>query len=403
MPIELKNVTRVYKSNVEFKALNNVSVTVPAGEWLAIMGPSGSGKSTLVNLIGCLDRPSSGEIWIHGTNTSQMSPAELNRFRAEKIGFIFQQFHLIPYLTAIENVMLAQYFHSMTDQAEALAALERVGLADRANHLPSQLSGGEQQRVCIARALINDPHIVLADEPTGNLDAENEELVLRQLRELHAQGRTIIMVTHDPAVARLADRLLELHHGKIASQETFIINDEEQFDEVLEELWVLAENGEPAELGRVEVEGALPMPLALERMQTMGLVELEAHTDAPHSHKLVLNRCHVAFRPPTESLDHGEQMIIFTEKGRRRAEDIIRRHRLAERLFTQTFQVEDEKEVAEQACKFEHILSPEATDRICSFLGHPRTCPHGSPIPAGSCCVAAKSAIRSENVFAEQE
>jgi putative ABC transport system ATP-binding protein len=403
MPIELKNVTRVYKSNVEIKALDNVSLTVAAGEWLAIMGPSGSGKSTLVNLIGCLDQPSSGEIWIHGTNVSQMSAAELNRFRAEKIGFIFQQFHLIPYLTAIENVMLAQYFHSMTDKSEAVAALERVGLVDRANHLPSQLSGGEQQRVCIARALINDPQIVLADEPTGNLDAENEGLVLRQLRELHAQGRTIIMVTHDPLVARLADRLLELHHGKIASQEEFIVNDEEQFDEVLEELWVLAENGEPAELGRVEVEGALPMPLAIERMQSMGLVELEAHTEAPHSHKLVLNRCHVAFRPPTDSLEHGEQMIIFTEKGRRRAEDIIRRHRLAERLFTQTFQVENEKEIAEQACKFEHILSPEATDRICTFLGHPRTCPHGSPIPAGPCCLAAKSAIRSENVFVEKE
>jgi putative ABC transport system ATP-binding protein len=403
MPIELKKVTRVYKSNVEVKALDNVSLTVAAGEWLAIMGPSGSGKSTLVNLIGCLDQPSSGEIWIHGTNVSQMSAAELNRFRAEKIGFIFQQFHLIPYLTAIENVMLAQYFHSMTDKSEAVAALERVGLADRANHLPSQLSGGEQQRVCIARALINDPQIVLADEPTGNLDAENEGLVLRQLRELHAQGRTIIMVTHDPLVAGLADRLLALHHGKIASQEEFIVNDEEQFDEVLEELWVLAENGEPAELGRVAVEGALPMPLAIERMQSMGLVELEAHTEAPHSHKLVLNRCHVAFRPPTDSLEHGEQMIIFTEKGRRRAEDIIRRHRLAERLFTQTFQVENEKEIAEQACKFEHILSPEATDRICTFLGHPRTCPHGSPIPAGPCCLAAKSAIRSENVFVEKE
>jgi len=403
MLIELKNVTRVYKSNVEVKALDDVSVAVAPGEWLAIMGPSGSGKSTLVNLIGCLDQPTHGEIWIHGANVSQMSAGELNRFRAERIGFIFQQFHLIPYLTAIENVMLAQYFHSMTDKTEALAALDRVGLADRADHLPSQLSGGEQQRVCIARALINDPQVVLADEPTGNLDAENEELVLRQLRELHAQGRTIIMVTHDPAVARLADRLLELHHGKIASQQQFVTNDEEQFDEVLEELWVLAENGEPAELGRVEVEGSLPMPLAVERMQTMGLVELQEHTDAPHSHKRVLNRCHVAFRAPTESLEHGEQMIIFTEKGRRRAEDIIRRHRLAERLFTQTFQVEDEKEIAEQACRFEHILSPEATDRICTFLGHPRTCPHGSPIPAGPCCIAAKSAIRSENAFAEQK
>jgi putative ABC transport system ATP-binding protein len=403
MLIELKNVTRVYKSNVEVKALDGVSLTVAPGEWLAIMGPSGSGKSTLVNLIGCLDQPTSGEIWIHGANVSQMSAGELNRFRAERIGFIFQQFHLIPYLTAIENVMLAQYFHSMTDKSEALAALERVGLADRADHLPSQLSGGEQQRVCIARALINDPQVVLADEPTGNLDAENEELVLRQLRELHAQGRTIIMVTHDPAVARLADRLLELHHGKIASQQQFVANDEEQFDEVLEELWVLAENGEPAELGRVEVEGSLPMPLAVERMHSLGLVDLQQHTDAPHSHKRVLNRCHVAFRASTESLEHGEQMIIFTEKGRRRAEDIIRRHRLAERLFTQTFQVEDEKEIAEQACRFEHILSPDATDRICTFLGHPRTCPHGSPIPAGPCCIAAKSAVRGENAFAEQK
>lgn len=398
MPIELKNVTRVYKSNVEVRALDEVSLSVPAGEWLAIMGPSGSGKSTLVNLIGCLDQPTGGEVWIHGCNISQMSQAEMNRFRAEKIGFIFQQFHLIPYLTAVENVMLAQYFHSMTDKAEAIAALDRVGLKDRASHLPAQLSGGEQQRVCIARALINDPHIILADEPTGNLDAVNEEIVLRQLRELHAQGRTIIMVTHDPAVARLADRLLELHHGKIASQETFTMSDEEQFDEVLEELWVLAENGEPAELGRVEVEGALPMHMALERMETQGLVDLPAHTAEPHTHKRVLNRCHVAFRPTTDVQGHGERMIVFTEKGRKRAEDVIRRHRLAERLFTETFHVHDEKEVAEQACKFEHILSPEATDSICSFLGHPRTCPHGSPIPAGECCLeAAKhSALSSQ-------
>ena len=394
MPIVLNNVTRVYKSNVEVRALDNVSLSVPPGEWLAIMGPSGSGKSTLVNLIGCLDQPTSGEVWIHGSSVSQMSASEMNRFRAEKIGFIFQQFHLVPYLSAVENVMLAQYFHSMTDKDEALAALDRVGLRDRADHLPAQLSGGEQQRVCIARALINDPQIILADEPTGNLDAQNEAIVLRQLRELHAQGRSIIMVTHDPAVARLADRLLELHHGRIASQETFAMTDEEQFDEVLEELWVLAENGEPAELGRVEVEGALPMHMALERMEAQGLVDLPAHTAEPHIHKRVLNRCHVAFRPPTEFPGHGERMIVFTEKGRKRAEDVIRRHRLAERLFTETFQVHDEREVAEQACKFEHILSPEATDSICSFLGHPRTCPHGSPIPAGECCLAATKAAR---------
>jgi putative ABC transport system ATP-binding protein len=390
MPIELKNVTRIYKSNVEVRALDDVSLSVPAGEWLSIMGPSGSGKSTLVNLIGCLDQPTQGEIWIHGSNVGRMSAAELNRFRAEKIGFIFQQFHLIPYLTALENVMLAQYFHSMTDRREALESLERIGLADRAHHLPAQLSGGEQQRVCIARALINDPHIILADEPTGNLDAKNEEIVLRQLRELHAQGRTIIMVTHDPLVARMADRRLELHHGRIASQETFSMSDEQQFDELLEELWVLAENGEPAELGRVEVDGALPTSLALERMKELGLVEMEAHTNEPHTHKQVFNRCHDPLRPGADFPGHGDRMIYFTEKGRKRAEDIIRRHRLAERLFVYTFRVQDEHEIAEQACRFEHILSPEATDSICSFLGHPRTCPHGSPIPAGECCLLSK-------------
>ena len=230
----------------------------------------------------------------------------------------------------------------------------------------------------------------------------NEEIVLRKLREMHAQGRTIIMVTHDPVVARLADRRLELHHGKIAAQEIFSLSDEEQFDEVLEELWVLAENGEPAELGRVEVEGALPMRLALERMKSLGLVDLTEHALEPHTHKQVLNRCHVAFRPASEYTGHGDHMIIFTEKGRKRAEDVIRRHRLAERLFTQTFHVHDEKEIAEEACKFEHILSPEATERICSFLGHPRTCPHGSPIPAGECCLAAKTAAQQSAVSSQK-
>jgi putative ABC transport system ATP-binding protein len=392
MAIELKNVSRIYPANVAVKALDDVSLSVSAGEWLAIMGPSGSGKSTLVNLIGCLDRPTHGEIRLEGIDVSGMSATELNRFRAEKIGFIFQQFHLIPYLTALENVMLAQYFHSMTDRKEALEALERIGLADRANHLPAQLSGGEQQRVCIARALINDPSIILADEPTGNLDAQNEEIVLKKLRELHAQGRTIIMVTHDPMVARMADRKLELHHGRITLQETFAMSDEQQIDEILEELWVLAENGEPAERGRVDVDGALPTHLALERMQELGLVELAEHSNEPHTHKHVFNRCHDPLRPTTDYPGHGDRMILFTEKGRKRAEDIIRRHRLAERLFVHTFHVQDEKEVAEQACRFEHILSPEATDSICTFLGHPRTCPHGSPIPAGPCCVAKQTA-----------
>src|SRR5882672_5385757 len=216
--IRLNQIVRAYPAKAEgggeIRALDGISLQVAAGEWLAIMGPSGSGKSTLVNLIGCLDQPSAGEIWLDAQNVAGISATELNRVRAEKIGFIFQQFHLIPFLTAVENIMLAQYFHSMTDEKEAVEALTRVGLGDRAHHLPSQLSGGEQQRVCIARALINDPKIILADEPTGNLDAQNEEIVLRILEDLHLQGRTIVMVTHDPVVARLADRRIELHHGK---------------------------------------------------------------------------------------------------------------------------------------------------------------------------------------------
>src|SRR6266568_3059493 len=194
--IKLNNVSRLYPARAEvsevIRALDNVSLHVEPGEWVAITGPSGSGKSTLVNLIGCLDRPTSGKLKIDNVDTSAMSAAELDRFRSEKIGFIFQQFHLIPYLSAVENVMLAQYFHSMTDEREAIAALERVGLGDRLSHLPSELSGGEQQRVCIARALINNPPILLADEPTGNLDAANQRIVADLLRGLHAQGHPIL-------------------------------------------------------------------------------------------------------------------------------------------------------------------------------------------------------------------
>lgn len=215
--IELLGLTRVYGSGASAVcALDAISLTVKKGEWIAIMGPSGSGKSTLVNLLGCLDQPTSGVVRIAGTDAHHRSRKELDRFRAEKIGFIFQQFHLIPYLTAVENVMLAQYFHSMTDDQEALRALAQVGLADRAQHLPSQLSGGEQQRVCIARALINQPPILLADEPTGNLDAANQEIVQGHLRALHQAGHTIVMVTHDPEMAKLSDRVVELHHGRIA-------------------------------------------------------------------------------------------------------------------------------------------------------------------------------------------
>jgi len=389
--IKLKQVSRLYPAKAEqnggvIRALDNFTLTVDPGEWVAIMGPSGSGKSTLVNLIGCLDRPSTGEIWLDNQDVANISASELNRVRAEKIGFVFQQFHLIPYLTAVENVMLAQYFHSMTDEQEALDALERVGLKERAHHLPSQLSGGEQQRVCIARALINDPKIVLADEPTGNLDAQNEEIVLRLLRELHQQGRTIVMVTHDPVVARLADRRIELHHGRIAAQEVFSMADEEQFDEVLEELWAMEEHGEPAEIGRMEVHGALPVSIAVEKMIDLGLVTTEPHPPETHEHKPFVNPCHDALKPDGVSVGDGTTVVQLTSKGRQKAADIIRRHRLAERLFTDSLALDSETEIEQQACKFEHILSQGATEKICTFLGHPRTCPHGAPIPPGPCC-----------------
>src|ERR1700690_2042241 len=282
--IKLSNVTRSYPAREEqsggtglIKALDDISLSIAPGEWVAMMGPSGSGKSTMVNLIGCLDRPTTGEIWLDGQNVATLSASDLNHVRAETIGFVFQQFHMIPYLTAVENVMLAQYFHSMTDEKEALEALDRGGLKDRAGHLPSQLSGGEQQRVCIARALINHPKIVLAAQPTRHLDAANEGIALRLLRDLPQQGRTIVMVTHDPVVARLADRRIELHHGKIAAQEVFAMADEGQFDEVLEKLWVLAEHGEIAELGRMEVHGALPVSIAVEKMIALGLVTARPH------------------------------------------------------------------------------------------------------------------------------
>jgi putative ABC transport system ATP-binding protein len=393
--IRLDHVSKLYPSRAEapggmIRALDDFTLRVEPGEWIAVMGPSGSGKSTLVNLIGCLDRPTSGEIWLDAQNVAVLNRNELNHVRAEKIGFIFQQFHLIPYLSAVENVMLAQYFHSMTDEEEAREALAIVGLRDRADHVPAQLSGGEQQRVCIARALINDPKIILADEPTGNLDAMNEEIVLRLLRDLHDQGRTIVMVTHDPVVARLSDRRIELHHGKIAAQEVFAMADEEQFDEVLEELWVLEEHAEPAEIEHMEVHGALPVSLAVDRMREMGLVTTAPHPPEPHDHKRFVNPCHDALKPSGVSVGDGSMMVELTPRGRQRAADIIRRHRLAERLFTDSLSLDSETEIEQQACKFEHILSPEATDKICAFLGHPQTCPHGAPIPPGQCCASTR-------------
>ena len=194
-------------------ALEHINLTVEKGDWLAVMGPSGSGKTTLMNIIGCMDKHTSGEVILDGINLNEVSKNELTQIRRDKIGMVFQQFHLIPYLTAVENLMVAQYYHSIPDKKEALEALARVGLDDRADHLPSELSGGEQQRVCIARALINYPVLILADEPTGNLDEKNEKLVMNLFRELNEEGHTIITVTHSDHVGKAAKRIVIIEHG----------------------------------------------------------------------------------------------------------------------------------------------------------------------------------------------
>lgn len=211
--IQLREISKHYNGNV--CALDRINLDIAEGEWVSIMGPSGSGKTTLLNILSCLDKPSAGSIAVAGRNLGELNSEELVRFRRETIGLVFQQFHLIPYLNALENVMLAQYFHSLADEREAREALERVGLGDRLHHLPSQLSGGEQQRVCIARALINQPRLILADEPTGNLDRENEELVMSLLKDLHHERNTLVIVTHDLEIVEMGQRIIRLKHGRV--------------------------------------------------------------------------------------------------------------------------------------------------------------------------------------------
>ena len=219
--IELKNVARHYEMGEDVvKALNGVNITIEKGDFVAIMGPSGSGKSTAMNLTGSLDLATQGEIYLHGENIEQMSESDLAQLRGKKIGFIFQQFNLIPNLTAKENVMLPMLFQGIDkdereERAESL--LKEVGLEDRMDFYPGQLSGGQQQRVAIARSLSNDPEVILADEPTGNLDSVTGEKVMKFLNELKEKGKTIIMVTHDPELAKKhAKKIYFLRDGKVA-------------------------------------------------------------------------------------------------------------------------------------------------------------------------------------------
>ncbi|QQO77697.1 ABC transporter ATP-binding protein [Actinomyces sp. HMT897] len=217
MLLELSHVSKIYG---DLAAVDDLSLTVPRGQWLSIVGSSGSGKTTLMNIIGCMDTPTKGTVTLDGRELGSLTAGQLTDIRKNVIGLVFQQFHLIPHLTAVENVMVAQYYHSMVDEKEARQMLDSVGLADRAHHLPSQLSGGEQQRVCIARALINRPELVLADEPTGNLDETNEQLVLDIFGRLHAQGTTLIVVTHDAHVASTGQRQILLNHGRLVGEKT---------------------------------------------------------------------------------------------------------------------------------------------------------------------------------------
>jgi len=219
--IKLERITKTYTlGKRELQVLKGIDLCVEQGGLVAIMGPSGSGKTTLLNIIGCLDRPTSGSYHLDGKEVSSLSSTELAAIRAKKIGFVFQTFNLLPRLSALANVELGLKYAGIDDRDLALEALRRVGLADRANHRPTELSGGEQQRVAIARALAKRPPVILADEPTGNLDSKSGEEVLSLLTELHKeQGITLVMITHDPDVARRCQRIIRLKDGLVVSEE----------------------------------------------------------------------------------------------------------------------------------------------------------------------------------------
>lgn len=221
--IELRQVTKVYrKGRVEVKALNGVDLAIKDGELAVIVGVSGSGKTTLLNLIGGLDVPTSGSVFVNGADISKMDSRQLTLYRRQKVGFVFQFFYLIPTLTVLENVMLPLVPLSMSakeKQEKALRLIEEVGLSKRVNHLPGELSGGEQQRVAIARALVNDPQILLADEPTSDLDTETGNQIIELLRKFHAKGKTLIIATHDERLAQIASHVVRMRDGKVVEED----------------------------------------------------------------------------------------------------------------------------------------------------------------------------------------
>ena len=336
--LEVEGLTRRFGA---LAALDDLSLAVGRGEWVAVTGPSGSGKTTLLNILSGLDHPTAGRVRVGGLELGDLATRELARYRQRMVGLVFQQFHLIPYLTAHENVMLAQYVHSMTDRGEAEAALRRVGLEERLDHLPSQLSGGEQQRVCIARALINSPPLVLADEPTGNLDAVNEALVMALLTDLHERGHTLVLVTHDPEIAARADREVRLEHGRLAAAQR---PEETELQSALAGLWrAIEEDGDAVSVAR------------------RGVAELLA----------------------AGLLAFIGGRIAFTERGRAEAASAVRRARLAEVLLSRTL-----GHPLPAECGAERPLAHGFEDQVCAFLNHPTRCPHGRVISPGGCSCA---------------
>lgn len=215
--IELKNIEKIYRRGVEnVRALRGVNLTIESGELMAIVGPSGAGKTTLLHILGCLDQPTNGDVIFDGVNTASMPESQLVKIRREKIGFVFQQFYLIPGLSVFDNIALPLLFSKKPAERKKIEQLaEMVGLEHRLNHAPSQLSGGEMQRTAIARSLVNDPAVLLADEPTGNLDTENSEKIYAILRRLSNEGLTTIMITHNPELASRAERTVKIRDGLI--------------------------------------------------------------------------------------------------------------------------------------------------------------------------------------------
>jgi putative ABC transport system ATP-binding protein len=230
MLIDLRNISKVYKAgDVEVPALIDLTMNIEQGEFVAIIGQSGSGKTTLLDILGCLSHPTSGEYWLDGENVNELPDSQLTTIRIEKIGFIFQTFHLLPRKTALENVQLPLMYARVpraTQHDRASQLLTMVGLKDRLHHYSNQLSGGQQQRVAIARALANHPALLLADEPTGNLDTKSGNDILTMFEQLHQQGQTILIITHDPLIAQRAERRITLSDGKIVSNEVTHLSSE---------------------------------------------------------------------------------------------------------------------------------------------------------------------------------